>query len=53
MWRSIWVCILCAGVTPRRWLAWCNPELSALITETLGTSEWWVWGRGVWVRVRV
>lgn len=28
------------GVTPRRWLAWCNPELSALITEALGTEEW-------------
>ncbi|GLC52978.1 Transcription factor [Pleodorina starrii] len=28
------------GVTPRRWLAWCNPELAALITDTLGTSEW-------------
>lgn len=28
------------GVTPRRWLAWCNPELSALITEALGSTEW-------------
>jgi starch phosphorylase len=28
------------GVTPRRWLAWCNPKLSALITETIG--EAWV-----------
>jgi starch phosphorylase len=28
------------GVTPRRWLAWCNPELSRLITETVG--EGWV-----------
>eukprot|EP00798_Chlamydomonas_sp_ICE-L_P006010 gene6010-5302_t len=28
------------GVTPRRWLAWCNPELSALITATLGDSSW-------------
>lgn len=28
------------GVTPRRWLAYCNPELSALITETLGTEKW-------------
>lgn len=27
------------GVTPRRWLAACNPELAALITETIGT-EW-------------
>ena len=28
------------GITPRRWLAWANPELSALITETIG--EGWV-----------
>jgi glycogen phosphorylase len=28
------------GITPRRWLAWCNPELSALITETIGDG--WV-----------
>nr|VFK56448.1 MAG: starch phosphorylase [Candidatus Kentron sp. TC] len=24
------------GVTPRRWLAWCNPLLSELITKTIG-----------------
>ena len=24
------------GVTPRRWLAACNPDLSSLITETIG-----------------
>ncbi|OYV19144.1 MAG: starch phosphorylase, partial [Methylococcaceae bacterium NSM2-1] len=24
------------GVTPRRWMAACNPELAALITETIG-----------------
>ena len=24
------------GVTPRRWLAMCNPELATLITETIG-----------------
>jgi starch phosphorylase len=24
------------GITPRRWLAQCNPELSSLITETIG-----------------
>ena len=28
------------GVTPRRWLAACNPGLSCLITETIGES--WV-----------
>ena len=28
------------GVTPRRWLAACNPELAALITETIG--EGWL-----------
>ena len=28
------------GVTPRRWLAMCNPQLSLLITETIG--EGWV-----------
>lgn len=28
------------GVTPRRWLAWCNPELSDLLSETLG--EGWI-----------
>jgi starch phosphorylase len=27
------------GVTPRRWLAFCNPELAALITEKLGSDE--------------
>ncbi len=27
------------GVTPRRWLAGCNPELAALITETIG-KDW-------------
>jgi len=28
------------GVTQRRWLAWCNPELASLINETIGTD--WV-----------
>jgi len=26
------------GVTPRRWLAHCNPDLSSLLTETIGDS---------------
>lgn len=26
------------GVTPRRWLAACNPELAGLITDTIGDS---------------
>lgn len=28
------------GVTPRRWLAFCNPPLRQLISNTLGTDEW-------------
>ncbi|KAK9831883.1 hypothetical protein WJX81_005484 [Elliptochloris bilobata] len=28
------------GVTPRRWLAFCNPPLRDLITQTLGTDAW-------------
>jgi starch phosphorylase len=28
------------GVTPRRWLAFCNPPLRQLITETLGSERW-------------
>eukprot|EP00210_Caulerpa_lentillifera_P007275 g6957.t1 len=28
------------GVTPRRWLAFCNPDLSELITSTLGNDNW-------------
>jgi len=28
------------GVTPRRWLAYCNPELASVITETLGSDKW-------------
>lgn len=27
------------GITPRRWLRLCNPELSEFITELLGTEE--------------
>ena len=28
------------GVTQRRWLAFCNPKLRSIISETLGTEEW-------------
>ena len=28
------------GVTPRRWLAFCNPPLRHLITRTLGNDSW-------------
>mgnify|MGYP003290627536 CR=1 FL=1 len=28
------------GVTPRRWLRSCNPELAALFTELLGSDKW-------------
>lgn len=28
------------GITQRRWLALCNPELSALLTELLGSDDW-------------
>ncbi|SHJ72674.1 glycogen/starch/alpha-glucan phosphorylase [Paramaledivibacter caminithermalis] len=28
------------GITPRRWLALCNKELSELITELLGSDRW-------------
>lgn len=28
------------GVTQRRWLALCNPELSALLTRLLGSDRW-------------
>nr|XP_017243596.1 PREDICTED: glycogen phosphorylase-like isoform X3 [Daucus carota subsp. sativus] len=28
------------GVTPRRWLHFCNPELRKLITKWIGTEDW-------------
>ncbi|KAL2650664.1 hypothetical protein R1flu_018792 [Riccia fluitans] len=28
------------GVTPRRWLRFCNPELSKVITKWLGSEDW-------------
>lgn len=28
------------GVTPRRWLRFCNPELSKIITDWIGTEDW-------------
>ncbi|VFQ91380.1 unnamed protein product [Cuscuta campestris] len=28
------------GITPRRWLRFCNPELSHIITKWLKTDEW-------------
>ncbi|KAK4271938.1 hypothetical protein QN277_020556 [Acacia crassicarpa] len=28
------------GVTPRRWIRFCNPNLSKIITEWLGTEDW-------------
>lgn len=28
------------GVTPRRWIRFCNPELSKIITKRTGTEDW-------------
>ena len=28
------------GITPRRWLGLCNPQLSAIISEKLGGDQW-------------
>lgn len=30
------------GVTPRRWLHCCNPGLSELISETIGSTDEWI-----------
>jgi len=30
------------GVTPRRWIHCCNPELSNLLSETLGGVDEWI-----------
>ena len=30
------------GVTPRRWLHCCNPGLSDLISETIGSVDEWI-----------
>jgi len=28
------------GITPRRWIQFCNPELSGIITKWLKTDKW-------------
>ena len=28
------------GITPRRWIALCNPQLSQIFTEKLGNNDW-------------
>ncbi|KAF9624120.1 hypothetical protein IFM89_008058 [Coptis chinensis] len=28
------------GVTPRRWILFCNPDLSSIITKWTGTEDW-------------
>ncbi|KAK9924969.1 hypothetical protein M0R45_033310 [Rubus argutus] len=28
------------GVTPRRWIRFCNPDLSDIITKWIGTEDW-------------
>lgn len=28
------------GVTPRRWIRFCNPDLSKIITKWTGSEDW-------------
>ncbi|XP_021770915.1 alpha-1,4 glucan phosphorylase L isozyme, chloroplastic/amyloplastic-like [Chenopodium quinoa] len=28
------------GVTPRRWIRFCNPELSSILTKWIGSEDW-------------
>jgi hypothetical protein len=28
------------GVTPRRWIRFCNPELSTIISKWIGSDDW-------------
>ncbi|KAL6135547.1 hypothetical protein ACLB2K_067774 [Fragaria x ananassa] len=28
------------GVTPRRWIRFCNPDLSSILTKWIGTEDW-------------
>ncbi|MGN1392824.1 MAG: glycogen/starch/alpha-glucan phosphorylase [Succinivibrionaceae bacterium] len=40
---TIWpekFCNVTNGVTPRRWMLSCNPELAKLYTDTLGSDKW-------------
>ena len=30
------------GVTPRRWINCCNPELTELISDKIGTVDEWI-----------